>query len=182
MLKIRETSTRSSCSGRMVAINIASLKEGTHEFLLEPAAEELDLDSERFGSIRVAAQLNYYNGRIVVTLRSSAVATLECDRTLELFDRQLEGVHVLLFVPPGALEAEEEEYEDVRILHPSDREIDITEPVRDTILLSVPARCVAPGAEEIDLPVRFGAREDEIDPRWEALAKLRSARETGDST
>ena len=52
----------------------------------------------------------------------------------------------------------------------------MTEAVRDTLVLAVPARKVAPGAEDLDLPTVFGApaAEAAIDPRWEALRSLRS--------
>ncbi|HEX7071797.1 MAG TPA: DUF177 domain-containing protein [Rhodothermales bacterium] len=159
----------------MVAINIATLKEGTHDVVLEPEAGDLDLDPERFEDIRVEARLDYFDGRIVVAMRAGATATLECDRTLQLFKQRLSGSYTMLFEPAGEEASdEEEEFQDVRPLDPWDREIDITDAVRDTLVLSIPARCIAPGAEDLEIQTQFGEAENEIDPRWEALAKLRA--------
>ena len=46
----------------------------------------------------------------------------------------------------------------------------------DTVLLAVPARKVAPGAEDIEIPTAFGTpgAEAAIDPRWEALRSLQT--------
>jgi uncharacterized protein len=158
----------------MVAINIATLKEGAHDFVLEPEAVDLDLDPERFEDIRVDARLDYFDGRIVVNLRAAATATLECDRTLQLFKQRLGGKYTMLFEPAGEPTSDDAEFQDVRSLDPWDREIDITDAVRDTLVLSIPARCVAPGAEDLEIRTQFGEAENEIDPRWEALAKLRA--------
>ncbi len=108
----------------------------------------------------------------------SATATLECDRTLAFFEQPIEGAYRILFVPPSFADGEKEDgendYEEVRIFQRSYREIDVTAAVRDTVMLAVPARKVAPGAEALDLPTVFGAAEAAIDPRWEALRSLRS--------
>src|SRR5690606_12004765 len=116
----------------MVTVNIATLGEGTHHVVLAPDAEDLELDPDRFEDIRVDANLNYYDGRIVVTFDASAQATLECDRTLQLFKQRIGGHYGMLFAPVDELEQEEGEFEDVRPLDPWDREIDLTNAVRDT--------------------------------------------------
>lgn len=56
--------------------------------------------------------------------------------------------------------------------------IDLTDIVRDSLMLAVPVRKIAPGAEELDLPTTFGeATEEDIDPRWKGLEQLRSSSE-----
>lgn len=160
----------------MVTINIATLKEGTHEIVLEPAAEELELDPERFEDIRVDVTLNYFDGRIIASFTAAALATLECDRTLRLFKQLIRGKYSLLFAPVEDPEQVKDTFEDVRPLDPWDREIDLTESIRDTLLLSVPVRCIAPGAEDLEIQTRYGDADKEIDPRWEALAKLQASR------
>ncbi len=158
----------------MVTINIATLREGTHDVVLEPEARDLDLDPDRFEDVRVDARLNLFDGRIVVSLRVSSTATLECDRTLQLFKKELSGSYSMLFAPSNEPEREEDQFEDVRPLDPWDREIDVTEAIRDTLLLSIPARCIAPGAEDIEIQTSYGASDRGIDPRWEALARLKT--------
>lgn len=157
----------------MLSVRITSLKEGLHHVALHPEATVLDLDPSVFHDIHIDARLDRRSDRILVMLAAEAVATLTCDRTLKPFEQPLEGTYDLLFAPPEIAEGDE----DVRVLLPSDQEIDLTDAARDTLLLALPARCVAPGAEEEDIPVAFGAPSGEdaaIDPRWEALRKLRS--------
>lgn len=161
----------------MFTIEVATLEPGLHQLTLEPSAEDLELDPEKFRDIQVDARLDVTERRILVLLDATAVATLECDRTLRLFDQEIGGTHHVIFAPPEFAEEGDDAYDDVRPLDAFDKDIDVTDVVRDTILLAIPQRCVAPGAEEEEIPTKFGAPDeegDEIDPRWEALRKLKS--------
>ena len=66
--------------------------------------------------------------------------------------------------------------ETVKYLDSAARELDVTDELRDTILLAVPLRKVAPEASEAELVLKYGgdAVEVSIDPRWEALKKLKA--------
>lgn len=168
----------------MLRIDITPFKSGVYHVELSPEAEELELDPEKFENIRVEARLDCHRDRILVSMVVRGVATLTCDRTLEEYQETLEGEYRILFGPEHMVGAESENFDEVRPLHPSDREIDVTDLVRDTLLLAVPHRKVAPGAEEEDIQLEFGSavphesEEEEIDPRWE---KLRELRENGDA-
>ena len=161
----------------MLTIDIASLEPGVHHKELEPEADQLNLDPEKFKHLHVLVRLDCQDDRILVTLDARATAVLECDRTLEDFEEEIAGAYSLLFAPPGIAGEDDERYEEVQELLPHDREIDVTEAARDTLLLAIPQRQVAPGAEEADIQTEFGrdaGEEDAIDPRWEALRKLRT--------
>ncbi len=158
----------------MFTIDVASLRPGLHEFEFVPEADELGLEASRFTRVQVGARLDVQEGRMLVLLNVVATATLECDRTLQLFDQEIGDTYDLLFVPPDFVEYQEDAFDEVRVLNPAEREIDLTDAVRDTVLLSVPQRCVAPGAEDEIIETQFGAPDDGIDPRWEALRTLKS--------
>ena len=161
----------------MIRIDIKSLEPGIHEFEWSPEAEALDLDSEVFRELKVEARLDFHPSRIFGTLRTSAQARLVCDRTLVEFDLPVKGNHSLLFSGEGLLEGMEEQDDDIRELTSTDEEIDLTDVVRDTFILSIPARKLAPGAESEELPQVFGQAQSDgpaVDPRWEALRKLSS--------
>lgn len=161
----------------MFTIDIGVLEPGLHTLSLAPKVEAVELDPDTFRDVTVDARLDVSERRILVMLTARAVATLECDRTLRLFDQEIEGSYHLLFAPGEFVDHDEDAYDEVRTLDPSDQEIDVTDVVRDTILLAVPRRRVAPGAEEEEIPTTFGAPEEdesEIDPRWEALKALKS--------
>ncbi len=162
----------------MVRIELERLREGFQRIELMPSAEALELDPQVFEDIRVELHLTYEGGRLLVQLWAGATATLECDRTLELFKQPIEGTYSLFYVPPGVV-VQREDVEEVRELRHSDRFVDLTDVVRDTLLLAIPMRKVKPGAESIPIPLQFGApegpetEERPMDPRWEVLRKLR---------
>ncbi len=163
----------------MVRIELAALREGFQRMELTPSAEALELDPGVFEDIRVELELTYEEGRLLVQLWAGATATLECDRTLELFKQPVEGTYSLFYAPPGVA-VSRDDVEEVRELRAADRFVDLTDVVRDTLLLAIPMRKVKPGAESIPIPTQFGApegpepEEPPIDPRWEALKKLRN--------
>ncbi len=155
----------------MLSVNIAGLKVGLHEMSLRPSPEDIDLDPEVFREVLVDLALDRRPDRVLVSFEASATACLKCDRTLVDFDEVVSGRHEVLFAPP---EMVVEDDDSVRPLLPDEEEIDITEVVRDTLVLAIPQRKVAPGAEDVEIPTRFGAAETEtIDPRWAALRALR---------
>lgn len=161
----------------MVTIDVGSLDPGVHELSLTPRVEELELDPEKFRDVHVAARLDVSERRVLLILDAVATATLECDRTLRLFDQEIGGTHYIVFSSDAFTAEAEEAADDVRPLAATETDVDITDIVRDTILLAIPQRCVAPGAEEEEIPTRFGAPDDEndpVDPRWDALRVLKS--------
>lgn len=166
----------------MLGIETAPFPPGLHQLTLTPSAEEVNLDPAMFEDITVEVRLDHEQDRDLIAFTARATATLECDRTLVPFQQAVRGDYAVLFVLPEHLErytSDEGGGEDIRPLPEPGAELDITGPVRDTLLLALPARRVAPGAEDENLPVQFGALTDAegnvVDPRWEALKKLRDS-------
>lgn len=160
----------------MVRIDIHTLKPGVHEFDLAPSAEDLEVDSEQFRDISVRVRLEISKRNIMAMLTTSADVRLECDRTLVSFTQQITGSFGVLFAPPETIENLEPEHDgdDIRPLSRTDEYIDLTDVARDTLLLSVPVRKLAPGAEDAEIPTTFGEPDEtEIDPRWAELARIR---------
>ena len=155
----------------MLRIDLRSLEAGYHEMSLEPAPADAGLDPDGFRDLLVEVGLDYDGKKAFVMIKASAIASLICDRTLVTFDRSIKGEYSLLFSPKEEGESEDE----IRLISSTDEELDITDIVRDTLLLAIPARKIAPGADEAEIPVAFGAPSDEdIDPRWEALKALKN--------
>ncbi len=169
----------------MLRIDLAPLPEGVHHITLNPDAEAVGLDPEQFADLQVDVTLDLFNERVLVRLHARATATLECDRTLVRFQQPVEETYRVLFAPPSFVHRDEEaaEQEEVRMLQAADRTIDLADLVRDTLLLVVPARKVAPGAEDVEIPTVFGAPAvgPAVDPRWEALRQLRADEGAQDS-
>lgn len=161
----------------MLTVDISSLSPGIHHREFTPSATEVELDPTTFEDIEIEVELQYHRDRILVKLEASATAELTCDRTLQPYEQPVEDRYSLLFGPPEMVGEEGEEFDEVRPLTPSDQEIDLTDVVRDTLLLSLPQRRVAPGAEEESIEREFGDFEEDedasIDPRWSELQKLK---------
>jgi uncharacterized protein len=163
----------------MLTVDITELSDGIHQLEMDPTADQAGLDPTTFEGLHVDAELQCHRDRILVKLHATATARLTCDRTLKDYDQPVEGQYNLLFGPPSMVGQEGEEFEEVRPLQPSDNEIDLTDVVRDTLLLALPQRQIAPGAEDEPIAQEFGApeedeaEEEDIDPRWDELRKLR---------
>jgi uncharacterized protein len=161
----------------MLTVDITSLSSGIHQLEMTPSAEAAALDPTTFEDLRVEAELQCHRDRILVELRAAATAELTCDRTLRSFEQDVEGRYRVLFGPPEMVGQEGEAFDEVRPLTAADQEIDLTDIVRDTILLALPQRQIAPGAEDEPIDREFGAPDEEeetpVDPRWSELRKLR---------
>lgn len=162
----------------MLTIDVSSLDPGVHYKELTPDPEDVDLDPDQFSDLYIGARLDCQPDRILAQLEVEGTAQLTCDRTLQPFDQPLQGSYGVLFAPPSVSGSDEDErYEEVREFEPHDRELDVTDVVRDTLLLAIPQRQIAPGAEEEEIKMEYGAsetaEEDAIDPRWAPLRELR---------
>lgn len=168
----------------MLTVDITSFSSGVYHVERTPSPEAVDLDPEQFHDLHVLVRLDCHrdrhHDRILATVDVQGAATLTCDRTLRAYDEALAGTHTILFGPADQVGTESDAFDEVRPLDPGAREIDLTDIVRDTLLLAIPQRKVAPGAEEEDIPMTFGGdgeaaggESQDIDPRWEALRKLR---------
>lgn len=156
----------------MLRIDIRTLEIGQHEFNLECTLVELDMEPGRMEEIRADVKLDYDGQEALVNIAVSAVAHLVCDRTMERFKLPVKGTYMVLFSPG---DVDENTGGEVRPLAASDEELDITDIVRDTLLLAIPIRKIAPGAEDTEIIQSFGVpvEENNIDPRWQALAALK---------
>ncbi|MEM6647553.1 MAG: DUF177 domain-containing protein [Bacteroidota bacterium] len=160
----------------MLSIDISPLPLGRHTLALYPKAEALELDPDAFRDIEVNLELDRMEDRVLVSIEAAATATLECDRTLEPFEQDVEGIYKVYFAPPHFFGSADRADEDdaMRVLPAGETELDLTQEVRDTLVLALPTRRISPEAEAMEVPTQFGGGDDAIDPRWEALRQLRS--------
>ncbi|MGB3545238.1 YceD family protein [Rubrivirga sp.] len=154
----------------MLQVRIAPLPDGLHQESLEPTADDFGLDPETFSDITVDLNLDVGVDRVLAAYTVRSTARLECDRTLDLYDQEIEGSHAVLFSATA-----EEADDDVRPLPQDATHIDVADSVRDTLLLAVPLRKVSPAARAAEIPTEFGASSEDgiADDRWEALRALR---------
>ncbi|MEX2574116.1 MAG: DUF177 domain-containing protein [Balneolaceae bacterium] len=119
---------------------------------------------------------------INVDFRISAVLIIVCDRSLEKFEYPVKGSYTVLFKPEVEAVSEGENSK-VKQFDSHDSTLNIGKEVRDTVLLELPVKKLHPRfldeqGKPVDFETRvFGKEEtgdgNAIDPRWEALKKLK---------
>ncbi len=156
----------------MVKIDISSTTAGINEVNFRSAPEDLDLNPDEFTDIEVMARLDVGDSQILANVQVSGNVNLVCDRTLVTFMQPIAGGFTVVFSKKSAAPNEDDEM--VIQLDPATRELDVTRQIRDTLLLSIPLRHVAPEAVAAELVLSYGNKDDEssVDPRWEALRPL----------
>ena len=128
----------------MLQIDMRTLELGLHEFNLECTPDDLGMEPDKMEEIYADVKLNYDGKEALVLVEASAIARLVCDRTMVPFKKPVKGSYTVLFSPYNN---DEETDGEVRPFAASDEELDITDIVRDTLLLAIPIRKIAPGAE-----------------------------------
>ena len=154
----------------MVCVSIAGWKAGKHEIELMPSMADLDLDEPAFSNISVNATLDLSARKVHVVLDVSADAHLVCDRSLDAYQAFVEGSFDVVFVAGDA-----DEENGLRGYERSNPVLDLTQDIRDTLLLALPIKRIAPHAQEWDEVQSFGLEEGAVDPRWEALKQLKDS-------
>lgn len=146
------------------------LAEGEHAHIACDA-RDVDLDPDMFSALGIQIEQECHAGRRRLRIQAEADVCMVCDRTQRAFTRRIAGEHKL-----ALLKAEEPTYERTDayclVLEPWQNRIDLTKIVRDTLLLAVPVRKVAPDAEDLVIPTVYGAPEEPEHSCWEALRQL----------
>lgn len=156
------------CKKMMIKFDLSAPQGGSFEV----SALDLDLDQAKFSEIQAHLEVEQVVGGMRVSLEVCAKARMECDRTLQEFVAPVVNVHEMLLYPSGQKPPEEDLIEPVE-LEPKQRVFDLTETIRDTLMLAIPVRKVAPEAEELEIQTVFGTPATEADQRWSALLAVR---------
>lgn len=152
----------------MFCVDLPALES---ELTVHPDADNLDLDARELADVHAVVTLVRTGDRISVTVDVAATATLTCDRTDVRFTQPIAGAYHALLVEAGQ---DAPDHDEVIILEKFQKTIDLTHMIRDTLLLAIPTRKIAPGAENLDIPTVFGG-EVAVDSRWDALQALLAA-------
>jgi len=163
--------------------DIQKIPEGESSKRVELPGEYFDLDDE-MKLLEADISISFYRTDrfIKVTFGVNSSVELICDRSLDPFNKTIEGTFDILFQPDEIQESETERSA-VKQIPADELVIDIEDEVRDTIMLNIPIKKVHPRyIDESGKPEEFGTarfgevdddEEDPIDPRWEKLKKLK---------
>ncbi|MCI0450723.1 MAG: DUF177 domain-containing protein [Chlorobi bacterium] len=127
-----------------IKINIASLKEGSQELELIAGVKEIGLD-EKLIKENLLINLELYKlvHQLDINVKISGVMKMECDRCLEVFEKPFEAKFELVYVQKSPREeAIDDDY--IRTYNPVMKTIDITNDIKEIVLLSVPMKKLPP--------------------------------------
>jgi len=166
----------------MLKLRIHGIKDGESDFTLEDESLNIkDLPEEFFGNIVVEGKLTKIGKRYTIVGNVKCNAKLICDVSLEEYIEEIVAKFEYSFIVNNDLYLllrEKGEFENENgeiIIHEDDQYLDISEEIRQELILNIPMKKVAPtyrgkSLSEIypDLDI-----EEEIDPRWSELKKLK---------
>jgi len=162
-------------------IQVGGLSEGLHEYHFSSTSSELALAENFSDDVVVDVALEKAGTQLFLSASIHAMGKFQCDRCLNEFEVPLPSSYTMYYFEEGADQANFDPAE-VQIIHPGTSVIDLTEDVRQTILLSVPLKLLCSETCEGLCP-HCGANlntesctcaETFVDTRWEKLRSLQN--------
>lgn len=177
---------------RKYAVEVSKLKPGLQEeaFHVDDSFFEAFEHSEIKGAdVQVIAEIQKFERHLDVNFKIGGSLTLECDRCLEHYPHQIEANNRMIYSWDESLEFNTD---DVVLLNENDNWLVIIQEIYDYISLLIPIRKVPDESVHACSPevlafitgesstsdyadIEEGDEEEDgsIDPRWEALKKLK---------
>jgi uncharacterized protein len=120
-------------------IQIGSLSEGTHQYHFEAGATDIALGEGFPGPVVVDATVDKTGKQLFLRARLQTTGSFACDRCTAQFDLPLNPEYRMNYVTDEG-DAEGFDPAEVKLFPPGLPIIDLTDDVRQTILLSVPLK------------------------------------------
>jgi len=123
-----------------IKINIATLKEGDQTLEFTCDAKEIGLDDVKIkDKLLISIDLFKIAHQLDLKISVKCLIYLACDRCLENYDYPINSIFELVFVQKGA---REKSFDDgyIKSFTPYMQTIDITEDIREFVLLSIPMK------------------------------------------
>jgi uncharacterized protein len=162
-------------------IPILHLEDGTHHFddVVKGGTQQFYHSDLYPGDIFVSVDLNKFGFNITCNVTVKTVASVNCDRCLAPFNKQVkEQFELLFYLGQKKLDAEEE---DVIQLSPEVKEIDIAPYIQEMLILAVPMKqlcdqncrgiCAGCGVNLNKEKCKCPSKP--VDSRWEKLIELK---------
>lgn len=164
-------------------INLANLDEGINELQFQIKPEELGFDEKEETSflfpndIEADVEVQKFSDKFFFKINLTTRSHFTCDRCLEEFDQKLKADFQLIYSKQVRHQFKDDVY---RFLDESTVEIDLSDDVRENLLLVLPMKHIckeecAGLCSQCGINLNYDACECDqkiIDPRWEALKNL----------
>ena len=167
-------------------INLTSLKEGLNEINYEHSAETLLLTrleeiGDSFNSpIKIELTINKVGSQFFLKVITDTTANFTCDRCLEKYNQKLHDEFRLVYSTEKKYVAVAQNEKGIRFLTSDTVEIDITDDIRESILITIPMKKICFEdcrglCSECGINLNLSScdhKSQKMDSRWEALKKL----------
>lgn len=165
-------------------IPFAGLKEGKHQFEYQIDSsffEQFEFDEYQSVDVKVNLVLEKKNTIMELCFNHKGTVNVPCDMTGEDFDLKIKGKFNLVVKFGDEFNNDNEE---LLILPLNEFQLDVSQYIYESIILSVPFKRVHPGIKDGTLetealetldklaPKEENKENEDIDPRWENLKKL----------
>ena len=165
----------------MEKINIGNLHEGHHEFVFTPEAGDFDLGQTDCRELKIVASIEKTGSQLILNGEVSGRFFLDCHRCLEAFSLPFQTGFEIAYKYDYSGELIGKDEDNIKFISPKTVFVNISDAVRDYILLSLPMRAVPPDDNGICAVCKRNTedflnpkREPEINPVWEKLLKLKT--------
>jgi uncharacterized protein len=137
-------------------------------------SEQQARESGLRGAAHCMAELNRTGTRIFVRVQYRCAVRRQCSRCLKLYEQQVDSSYEVILQQVSDADASGAPDDDDRyFFSEEDKQLDVRQALYDDIMINIPIKplCSAqcPGIQRSD----GGERDEEIDPRWEALVRLK---------
>ncbi len=163
-------------------IKLTQIKDGTHFFDGKDDLETVGLDKEicrDYVSTKVTVDKrgqNYY-----IKILSHVMGKFSCDRCLEMFEKEIISESKIIYTEDDTLIDSMENKNEIRYLKPSEANVDLSEDIRQFILLAVPVKMLCsdeckglcPNCGKNLNVKKCECKTDLKDPRWQKLKSLK---------
>lgn len=167
----------------MITVPIQGMQDGQAPIdITVPASDIPDISSEFLRDIRIVGTVARVGRRFTIHCTVDTLASLVCDRSLEEYDEPMRVDLVLSYVvdTEGAinrLRADQPDEEGPIPIRDDAKTIDITDEVRQELMVHLPMRRVAPMYRDKEISEIYGdlttGSQDEIPPAEDTWAALR---------
>jgi uncharacterized metal-binding protein YceD (DUF177 family) len=161
-------------------IQFSGLEEGIHtfEFIVDNKFfKEFEMSEINEGNVNVDVQMDKQTTMMILDFAINGYITCVCDRCLENYPENITGNERIIL---KFSEDKSEESDEIKVLSPSENEIDISQDIYEFINLLLPIKRVHPddkkgkstcNPEIIKILEKLNVQKN-IDPRWDELKKI----------
>lgn len=173
---------------RQFNIPFTGLTNKTHQFQFEIDQSFFQsFQNNSFDDCNIIVNLDFDKKETFFQLKFYVDGTvhLPCDRCLEPYNQEIFGDYELFVkFSDDPSKAADDEDDDIIYISRNEDHLDVSKPIYDYTLLSIPLRCVHPEDEEgisgcnKEVVAKLTSVDNDIaDPRWAALEKLRNKKQ-----